>query len=141
MKKITGISLLEMLLVTVVIAAACLVSVRLYLHSKEKQTVLQAELQVSRLIDASHTWLFANREADFKAWTQDMMSELIAAGLLEDSDKTNPWGGAVTVTGSTGGLLEVEFSGVAAAGCAQLASRFAAMAATSCKEGVWIATF
>lgn len=141
MKKIKGVSLLEVLLVTVIVAAACIVSIRFYSHTKQKTTVLQASLQVKRVVEASHQWLDIYRQADFSSWEDNAMNSLVAAGLLEESDKTNPWGGVVSVSADSGGSLKITSAGITDDGCGQLVARFRSMATSSCEESTWTATF
>ena len=131
MKYWKGITLLETMLTIAIVAVVTLASVHFYWQSKQESAVLQATSQVQRLVRASEQWKTAQRLPDFSGLSDNLVSDLVNAKLVDADDDSDPWGGAVSVTGNDDGKVIVRLSSVPTNSCQLLISRFKTAATAS----------
>lgn len=124
MKRFKGISLVETTLVIAVGAVIAMTAVHFYWRTKSRSALLQATLQIQRIVSASNQWETAERVADLSSQGSNLLNTLIQDKLLTQDDDTNPWGGVVSAAGNDSGELIVRLDGVPSDACTLLVSHF-----------------
>ena len=129
MRRIKGISLLEMLLVITIGTAIIMTAVRYFNVTSRDMRVTQAIGQIKTLTSASYEWLQAQKQDNFSnkdGGTEISMQQLIDTGLIDNSETTtkDPWAGTITVEpGSDPTRIKIVLDQLPKKACKNLARR------------------
>ncbi len=141
-KKQSGLSLLESLLVIAVIGVVLVLTMRYFSAVHFNQQVSQAQAQLKTLSQASYRWLGAQQQADFGSGPEKIsLSMLEQTGLIESAEEHDPWGGSVNVLpGQDTSYVRITFHDVPTAACESLRQHLSVVAHAQssdddCKEG------
>lgn len=97
MKKLLGISLLEILLVIAVAGVIITLATRYYLQTHRSAEILKTTNQVKDILQASYDWRSGQGQLGFNGISN---SALTTGGYLKDADLRTDWGGSICVTTS-----------------------------------------
>lgn len=129
MRKMAGLSMLEMLLVITIGAAIIVASIRYFGVTSRNLRVTHAIQQIQILTKASYEWLQAQKQDDFSSADGGIpvsLHALMNAGLIQNKDKNkkDPWAGAIKVQpGSDPTRVKITLSGLPQKDCKNLAER------------------
>lgn len=122
MRRMQGLSLLELTLVLTVAALILSAGVHYYTVTRRASLMLAATQQIGRVVDASYRWLQGQRQSNM---TSIGITKLVTGDYLDVRDETNPWGGAVSVSAADSGSgLTIELQNLAESTCVALKQRF-----------------
>lgn len=105
-KKSNGVTLLELLLVLAVIAAAMFMTVRYFVIARTNYKVVQTIDRINTLVDASYKWVegqpnFCGSPTSGCASPSPnaiSLQRLNDAGLISSGDMIDPWNGKTDIT-------------------------------------------
>lgn len=125
MRKITGITLLEVVLVLAIIGLILTLTVRYFNVASTSEQVNQAMTEIQTITKASYQWLQVQRQADFASGNPIDINKLQQAGLIDATQITDPWGGAITVEPGTSdsNLVHISLPNVSEKICKNLKTR------------------
>lgn len=129
MRKNSGLTLLETLLVLAIGGAIIMVAVRYFSVTHRSLNVTHAIQQIQTLTKSSYEWLEAQKQEDFSGdagGTAISLQELINAGLVNDTDAEtkDPWGKTMTILpGSDPNRIKITLPDVPNQACKNLARR------------------
>ena len=136
-RKIKGISLLEVLLVSAVGAIIITAAVRYFVITRRNMPVARAIQQIRTLTKLSYEWLEAQKQDDFSDANQGTtisMRQLVNAGLIENTPRNtkDPWGGKITIEpGSDSSHVKITLIDLPQKACKNLARRLDAISNTT----------
>lgn len=129
MRKMKGISLVEILLVIAIGAAVIMAAVRYFGLTSRNVRVAHAIQQIQTITKASYEWLQGQKQDDFSSANGGVaisMQQLINAGLIKDtaSNTKDPWAGSITIEpGSDPSRIKISLANVPKKACKNLARR------------------
>ncbi len=129
MQKQNGNSLLEILLVVAVASILIVLAVRYFTTTNSNVQVVQAISKIDRVVRASYRWLEIERKESFQGGDVISMQALVKAGLLDNNDKINPWGGNIIIKpGADPKHIKVSLENVSLPACNNLYQRLKGVA-------------
>ena|SRR3990167_9503787 len=128
-KKIVGITLLEVVLVLAVVASILLLTVRYFMMTSSHENVNRAMTQIQTLTKASYEWLQIQRQADFASGNAIDITQLQQAGLISAVDRVDPWGGNIVISpADDANYVRINMADVPQKACKNLRQRMNAIA-------------
>lgn len=104
-----GISLLELMLALIVIAAILFTATRYYKITAESLRVEKAVTMTTNIINATHQW--SETVPDIS--TVLSLQKLVEAGLIPQSYLSgNPWRGSLSVSAATNASFTIQMDGI-----------------------------